>query len=70
MDKLQESTDDKTFSHKYISYLKAHLDKAEQKRDVIVWYAFILANRIILVKFSHFLIDKMWKAFSRNVKPS
>lgn len=30
MDKLQQRKDDKSFSHKYDSYLKAHLGKAEQ----------------------------------------
>lgn len=30
MDKLQQRIDDKSFSHKYDSYLKAHLGKAEQ----------------------------------------
>lgn len=30
MDKLQQKMDDKSFSQKYDSYLKAHLGKAEQ----------------------------------------
>lgn len=30
MDKLEQRMDDKSFSHKYDSYLKAHLGKAEQ----------------------------------------